>query len=66
MVLGTEITADLRSLGFKGIVLIRSANDDHFAREMYRDAGASGFLSKTARRGPGIVKSIVSQWHNAS
>ena len=66
MVLGTEITADLRSLGFKGIVLIRSANDDHFAREMYRDAGASGFLSKTARRGPEIVKSIVSQWHNAS
>ena len=66
MVLGTDATAHLRSLGFKGVVLIRSANDDHFARELYRDAGASGFLSKSTRSGPEITKSIVSQWYNAS
>ena len=41
-----------------------SVNNEHFAREMYRDAGASGFLSKSAHRGPEIIKSIVSQWHN--
>ena len=66
MFLGTDATAELRSLGFKGAVLIRSANDEHFARELYRDAGASGFMSKSIRRGPEIVKSIVSQWHNTS
>ena len=65
MVLGTDATTELRSLGFKGVVLIRSANDEHFAREMYRDAGASGFLSKSTRRGPEIIKSIVNQWYNA-
>jgi CheY-like chemotaxis protein len=65
MFLGTDAIAELRSLGFKGVVLIRSANDEHFARELYRDAGASGFLSKSTRRGPEIVKSIVSQWYDA-
>ena len=64
-VLGTDVTAHLRSVGFKGIVLIRSANDDHFAREMYRDAGASGFLSKSTRKGSALVKSIVSQCYDA-
>jgi len=64
-VLGTDATAHLRSVGFKGIVLIRSANDDHFAREMYRDAGASGFLNKSTRKGSAIVKSIVSQCYDA-
>ena len=40
-VLGTEVAAQLRILGFKGVVLIRSANDEHSAREMYRDARVS-------------------------
>ena len=64
-VLGTNATVELRGLGFKGVVLIRSANDEHSAREMYRDAGATGSMSKSARKGSEIVKSIVSQWHNA-
>ena len=66
MVLGTDVIMELRNLGFKGTVLIRSANDDHFARQLYLDAGASGFLSKSLRRGPAITESIVTQWYNAS
>ena len=62
MFLGTDATAGFVACGvFKGVVLIRFANDEHFAREFYRDAGASGFLSKATRRGPEIIKSIVSQ-----
>ena len=33
-VLGTNATAELRGLGFQGVVLIRSANDEYSAREM--------------------------------
>ena len=66
MFLMTDATAGLCSLGFKGVVLIRSANDEHFARELYQDAGASGFLGKSVCRAPEIAKSIVSRCHNAS
>ena len=60
-VLGTEVTTRLRSVDFKGIVLICSSKDGNFAREVYRDAGASGFLSKSIRKGSAIVRSIVTE-----
>ena len=64
-VLGTDATVELRGLGFKGVVLIRSANNEHSAREMYRVAGATGSISKFTRKGLEVIKSIVSQWHDA-
>ena len=33
---GTEVVADLRREGFKGVVLIRSANDDEASGHKYR------------------------------
>jgi CheY-like chemotaxis protein len=45
---GTEVVAALRREGFKGVVLIRSANDDNASGLVYRAAGANGYLSKSA------------------
>jgi CheY-like chemotaxis protein len=45
---GTEIVAELRQSGFKGVVFIRSANDDDVSGNMYRAAGANAYLSKKA------------------
>ena len=47
-ILGTEVTTSLREAGFKGVIAIRSANDEPASRKMYLDAGSSGYLSKTA------------------
>ena len=46
-VLGTDVVNELRSDGFKGIVLIRSANDDAASANQYRRAGANGCVGKT-------------------
>jgi DNA-binding NarL/FixJ family response regulator len=48
-ILGTEVTASLREAGFKGVVAIRSANDEPASRKMYDEAGASGYLCKDAK-----------------
>jgi len=48
-VLGTEVTASLREAGFKGVIAIRSANDEPASRKMYLEAGASGYLGKDAK-----------------
>ena len=37
-ILGTEITMSLREAGFKGIIVIRSANDDPTSRKMWEPA----------------------------
>merc|ERR1711865_78809 len=46
-VFGTDITSELRSDGYKGIILIRSANDDAASANQYRRAGANGCVGKT-------------------
>jgi len=43
---GTEVVAELRSRGFKGVIFIRSSDDDSDSKKEYSKAGASGFLSK--------------------
>ena len=43
---GTQIVTELRESGFKGVLLIRSANDDTASGHVYRAAGANGYLSK--------------------
>jgi len=45
-VLGTEITANLRNAGFKGLIFIRSANDSPADVKAYLIAGADACLSK--------------------
>lgn len=45
-VLGTDVARELRVAGYKGVVLIRSANDDFASVLSYRQAGADGALSK--------------------
>jgi len=46
--LGTDIIGALRATGFRGLLFIRSANDDPESARFYRAAGANGVLSKTA------------------
>ena len=48
-ILGTEVTASLREAGFKGVIAIRSANDEPAVLKMYHEAGASGYLGKDAK-----------------
>ncbi len=48
-VLGTTVTRELREAGFKGIIFIRSANDDLESVREYREAGANGALSKSGK-----------------
>ena len=43
---GTQIIRELRQAGFSGVALIRSANDDAASGHVYREAGATGCLSK--------------------
>ena len=45
-ILGTDVTQTLRASGFKGLVFIRSANDDMASRVTYKNAGADGTLNK--------------------
>jgi hypothetical protein len=59
-ILGTDITNELRSDGFKGIVLIRSANDDAASANKYRRAGANGCVGKTLKSSA-LVSDIVRQ-----
>jgi hypothetical protein len=47
-VLGTDVMGALRTAGFCGLMFIRSANDDPESARFYRQAGATGVLSKTA------------------
>ena len=49
LVLGTEVTSSLREAGFKGVIAIRSANDEPASQKMYDAAGASGHLGKDAK-----------------
>jgi len=48
-VLGTDVLRELRNGGFKGLVFIRSANDDVESVSLYRGAGANGCLSKSSK-----------------
>lgn len=48
-VYGTDVTADLRSRGFDGLIFIRSANDTYADETAHRFAGANGTLSKSWR-----------------
>ena len=59
-ILGTDITNELRSDGFKGIVLIRSANDDAASANKYRRAGANGCVGKTLKSSA-LASDIVRQ-----
>ena len=45
-VLGTDVVRQLRSTGFKGVIFIRSANDDAASEAKYIRAGANGCLGK--------------------
>ena len=59
-VLGTEVTAELRDMGFKAPIFICSANDDLQSMDLYRKAGASGTLSKYLPV-PEVATDLVSQ-----
>ena len=59
-VFGTDVTDELRAGGFKGIILIRSANDDAASANKYRRAGANGCVGKTLKSAA-LVGDIVKQ-----
>jgi len=57
-ILGTDLTVALREAGFKGVIAIRSANDDPANRKMYREIGASGTLGKDLKAA-GLVRGLL-------
>ena len=57
-VLGTDITAKLREAGFKGVIVIRSANDEPAMQKLYLKGGANGHLPKHGKIGD-IVSTLL-------
>ena len=57
-VLGTDIAAKLREAGFKGVIVIRSANDEPAMQKLYLKAGANGHLPKHGKIGD-IVSALL-------
>jgi hypothetical protein len=47
--LGTNLARELRERGFRGLIFIRSANDDPASGNFYRSAGANACLGKTEK-----------------
>ena len=62
-ILGTTVTSELRSSGFKAPIFICSANDDFYALEAYRKAGASGAFNKSVSKPSVLAAKIVGQYH---
>ena len=60
-VYGTDVTKKLRDQGFKGVILIRSANDDAKSATSYRNAGATAHLSKSERVAD-VAHTLVAQY----
>ena len=58
-ILGTDVTGRLRECGFKGLIFIRSANDDMMSRVAYKNAGADATLSKGTKSIDDLAKDIV-------
>ena len=60
-VTGTELTRQLRprARGFKGLIIIRSANDSLESMNQYYEAGADALISKSTR--PSEVKDELSR-----
>ena len=56
IVLGTDITRTLRENGFKGVIIIRSANDEPAMQKLYIEAGANGHLAKHGKVGDLVAK----------
>jgi len=61
-VYGTDVTQKLREQGFKGVILIRSANDDPKSATSYRNAGATAHLSKSEPVAE-VARTLVAQYH---
>ena len=58
-ILGTDVTGRLRECGFKGLIFIRSANDDMASRVAYKNAGADATLSKGTKSIADLAKDIM-------
>ena len=58
-VAGTELTSQLRTQCFEGLIVIRSANDSAESLKQYCDAGADAAISKAAR--PAKVRAELSR-----
>lgn len=59
-VLGTSVIRELRMTGFKGVIFIRSANDELSAVHQFREAGANGTLGKGSKVGD-LALEVVKQ-----
>ncbi len=59
---GTEVTRKLRKMGFKGVIFIRSANDDADSIKKYISAGATGTLQKDSNVQDSADDIIVQYW----
>ena len=58
-VLGTNVTKELRERGFRGLIFIRSANDDMASMVQYKTAGADATLTKSVPSMNDLVKAIM-------
>jgi hypothetical protein len=58
--LGTNLTRELRERGFRGLIFIRSANDDPSSGSFYRSAGVNACLGKTEKAST-LIETLVAQ-----
>ena len=65
-VFGTTVVQQVCARGFKGLVFIRSANDDTKSVAMYIKAGANGALSKSTPVKPLAQEIVVQYWESYS
>ena len=63
-VLGTTVTKEARARGFKGLICIRSANDDSKSVKSYANAGANAALSKKLKVKELAEEIVVQYWES--
>ena len=61
-ILGTQLTKELREMGFLGLIIIRSANDSESYFKEYSEAGADAVMSK-GMKGKDVAKEVGRLYH---
>ena len=64
-VFGTDVVREVRKAGFRGCILIRSANDEPTMQQIYMQAGANGCLGKNNRNLNALVSDVMQTYRRA-
>jgi len=63
---GTELCMQIRALGFRGTMLINSANDELQDERDYLQAGADGSIGKGISGGVGVILAKLAELHHVT